>query len=501
MTVLRRLSLAALALAFCQIVFGAIVRITGSGWGCGEHWPKCDGHWFPPFDRIDLIIEVMHRYLAAGLTIAVLALVVLAWRRRALAGVGQPGGVLRSASLALGIVVTTALLGAVTIRLRLDPFVIVAHLALAMSLLAALIVTAMRAGALGSRGVTGSPTAAKTWRVARAAAALAFVVLVLGALTANLGAAGACLGFPACRVYASPHRGLMLLQLTHRGIAFLFALHVLGAVVALRRRAESRVIKRAAAVALVAIVLQIVVAAALVETRLPPILQSLHQAVGTLVWIAIVIFAALARRAADAEPARMGDAEPAPDDVHAELRVTPSGIPAVIEPTSREPELKARLADADKAAHAYEAALLALLAQAESQFEAVVSYEGDDDLAIPAFEPGVPIATTSEPVSVVASAARRPVEPAAASVPAAVNATAPVVEPGVAEPAVEEPAPDAQPVPETEPELQPDRNPCEGDPVAIPDEVVTPGTVEPPPVPQPRRPHSVAVIVARGADL
>ncbi len=43
---------------------------------------------------------------------------------------------------------------------------------------------------------------------------------------------------------------------------------------------------------------QIVVAAALVETQLPPGLQSLHQAVGTLVWIAVVIFALLARRAA-----------------------------------------------------------------------------------------------------------------------------------------------------------------------------------------------------------
>ena len=498
MTALRRVSLAALVLAFCQIVFGAIVRITGSGWGCGEHWPKCDGHWFPPFDRIDLIIEVMHRYLAAGLTIAVLALVVLAWRRRALAGVGEPGGVLRSASLALGIVVTTALLGAVTIKLRLDPFVIVAHLALAMSLLAALVVTAMRAGGLGSRGVAASATSAKTWRVARVAAVLAFTVLVLGALTANLGAAGACLGFPNCRVYASPNRGMVLLQLTHRVIAFLFALHVLGAVLAMRRRAESRVVKRAAALALTAIALQILVAAALVETRLPPVLQSLHQAVGTLVWIAIVIFAALAHRAAEAEPARLGDTEPAPDDVRVELRPTPSGIPAIIEPTSREPELKARLADADKAAHAYEAALLALLAQAESQFETVVSYEGDEDLAIPAFEPAVPIATTSEPVVATAPDVASEVDATPASVPA--TATAPVVEPGADEPAIEEPAPDAPTAPATEPEPEPARNPCEGDPVAIPDEVVTPGTVEPP-VPQPRRPHSVAVIVARGADL
>jgi heme a synthase len=426
MTALRRLSIAALALAFCQIVFGAIVRITGSGWGCGEHWPKCDGHWLPPLDRIDLVIEVMHRYLALGVTVAVLALAVSAWRRRGVGGVGGRGGVLRPAVLALGIVVATALLGAATIKLRLNPFIVVAHLVLAMSLLAALIVAAMRAGGLGAPAATGSATASRTWRVARAAAVLAFIVLVLGALTANLGAAGACLGFPHCRVYSSPNRGLVYLQLTHRLLAFLFAIHVLGAGRRLLHRPEARVVKRAAAVAAGAVVFQILVAAALVETRLPPILQSLHQAVGTFVWIAVVVFAALARRASEAEPARLGQLDPSPDLIEVELRTsraTPSGVAAVVEPSSQEPALKARLAGAEKAAQAYESAMLALLAQAESHFESVVSYEGDDAHEIPAFKP-----------------------------------------------------------------------------LAIPDNAVTPGTVAAP-APQPKRPHSLAVIMARGADF
>jgi heme A synthase len=499
MTALRRLSIAALALAFCQIVFGAIVRITGSGWGCGEHWPKCDGHWFPPFDRVDLIIEVMHRYLALGVTVAVLALVVTAWRRRTLGSVGGPGGVLRPSLLALGVVVSTALLGAATIKLRLNPFIIVAHLALAMSLLATLVVAAMRAGGLGARSVVGSPTAAKTWRVARVAAVLAFVVLVLGALTANLGAATACLGFPTCRVYASPNRGLVALQLTHRVLAFLFAFHVLGAVMALRKRADARVVKRAASIALGAIVLQILVAAALVETRLPPVLQSLHQAVGTLVWIAVVVFAALARRAADAEPAVLEEIEPSPDAGRVEIRsasYTPSvASTAIIEPTSREPEFKARVAEAERAAHAYESAMLALLAQAEAHFENVVSYEGDDVDDIPAFEPVVAVPVTSEPTVAAPADVASPVttEP--------IVATAPIAEPDVAEPAIEEPpAPERATEPLSEPQPEREASPCDGDPVEIPEKVVTPGTIEQP-VPQPKRPHSVAVIMARGADF
>ena len=76
---------------------------------------------------------------------------------------------------------------------------------------------------------------------------------------------------------------------------------------------------RAARAALALIGLQIAIAAALVEMGLPPVLQSLHQAVGTLVWLAVVTLAALAARSAGAAAAAAaGDgASPTPA---AELR-------------------------------------------------------------------------------------------------------------------------------------------------------------------------------------
>ena len=91
MSALRRLSILSLILGVGQVVFGAIVRITGSGLGCGDHWPKCLGHWFPPLDRFDLIIEVTHRYIAATLSVAILALLVVAFLRRSTPGVGGRG--------------------------------------------------------------------------------------------------------------------------------------------------------------------------------------------------------------------------------------------------------------------------------------------------------------------------------------------------------------------------------------------------------------------------
>ena len=91
----RRFATATFAVACLHLVFGAIVRISGSGMGCGDHWPKCYGRWFPPLDRPDLIVEVSHRYLASILLLALIATLVVAWRRRDEPGVGGRGGVLR----------------------------------------------------------------------------------------------------------------------------------------------------------------------------------------------------------------------------------------------------------------------------------------------------------------------------------------------------------------------------------------------------------------------
>jgi len=46
----RRLAWTGSGLALGLIVLGGVVRITGSGMGCGDHWPRCDGEWFPPLD-------------------------------------------------------------------------------------------------------------------------------------------------------------------------------------------------------------------------------------------------------------------------------------------------------------------------------------------------------------------------------------------------------------------------------------------------------------------
>ena len=299
MTTLRRLAYVTLGLAFLQIVFGAIVRITGSGLGCGDHWPDCYGSFTPAHRGLALLIEISHRYGAAVLSTAVIVLALAAYVKRAEPGVDGDRGVLRPSLLAVGLVVLAALVGGVTVKLGLNPFVIVAHLAIAMSLLAVLSVTALRAGGFGASADMSGATR-RTWRAAIAAVSLTFAALVLGALTANFpGAAVSCGGFPWCRSVQGGGAALAI-QITHRLVAFLLFAHLLGVAISVSRRNEPRVLVRAARFAFGAAMLQVLIAAAMVEMHLPTPLRSLHQAAGTLLWLSVCILAGLARIGAPA---------------------------------------------------------------------------------------------------------------------------------------------------------------------------------------------------------
>lgn len=89
------------------VVWGAFVRATGSGAGCGQHWPLCNGVVIPRAPVIETMIEFSHR-LTSGLAF-LLVLGLLIWARRA-----YPKGhhVRLAASWAMGFMVSESLVGA-----------------------------------------------------------------------------------------------------------------------------------------------------------------------------------------------------------------------------------------------------------------------------------------------------------------------------------------------------------------------------------------------------
>jgi heme A synthase len=301
MKALRRYSLFAFGVACAHLIFGAIVRISGSGMGCGDHWPRCYGSFFPPLNRPDLIIEVSHRYLASILLLSLIGLAVAAYRRRAEPGVGGPGGVLRSATLAVALGFSAALLGAMTVKLGNAPFATLAHWTVAMSLVATVVATVIRSGGFGGDVARSAAASARTQRASYAAAGMALLAVIMGGLTAKYpGAAVACRAFPLCGPNPDVVAGAVHIQLTHRVLAMLLILHLaFGVVLPMRRRREAPLFRRAALIALSLGLVQLLIAGAMIGMHLPPVLRSLHEATGVSIWIATFALAYLARIAGD----------------------------------------------------------------------------------------------------------------------------------------------------------------------------------------------------------
>lgn len=281
---LRRAAYVALAVGLCQIIFGAIVRISGSGMGCGDNWPKCAGYWFPPLDRPDLIIELAHRYLALAVFVAVSALVATAWKYRSLPEVGQPGGVWRTSLVALSIWPMLAILGAVTVFTGNPAWATVIHKFVAVSLIAVLIVAVIQTNGLGDRRALAGNGQSRAVGGTTAAAVMALLVVLLGGLTAKIpGAAVACAGFPLCGA-GSLGGGAQHVQLTHRIVAYLLVLHLISLPFMFRKRGEPVLLQRLAWVGLTLGVLQVLWAGWMVTGGFPPVVRSLHQATGILIW-------------------------------------------------------------------------------------------------------------------------------------------------------------------------------------------------------------------------
>ncbi len=62
------------------ILWGAVVRATGSGAGCGNHWPLCNGEVIPLAPRVDTIIEFTHRCMTGGAAFLMIGLLVWVFR-------------------------------------------------------------------------------------------------------------------------------------------------------------------------------------------------------------------------------------------------------------------------------------------------------------------------------------------------------------------------------------------------------------------------------------
>ena len=286
------------------ILWGAYVRATGSGAGCGAHWPLCNGEVVPRSPDTAMLVEFSHRLTSGLALVAVLVLAVWVWRTVA---AGHPAR--RAALASVVFIVVEALLGAGLVLFRLvaqdeslaRAMVMPLHLANTMLLLLCLTLTA--------HFLSGGAPVAISGRTRTFGVLVALLVLMIGVgKTGAIAALGDTL-YPASSLLEglkadfAPTTSLLLrLRILHPALGVAVgAMLVFGtAAIPLASGDRRGRLARRAVVALAAV--QVVVGFVNVWLLAPVWLQLTHLLIADLLWIALVVLtaSALARRDAPA---------------------------------------------------------------------------------------------------------------------------------------------------------------------------------------------------------
>ena len=284
------------------ILWGAYVRATGSGAGCGAHWPLCNGEMVPRAPSAEMLVEFSHRLSSGFALIAVVMLAIWVWRQ-----VAAPHPARRAAIASVAFIVTEALLGAALVLFRLvardeslaRAMVMPLHLVNTLALLLCLTLTAY--------WLSGGAPVSVSRRVR--AFGMFIGVFVLFAAVGKTGAIAA-LGdtlYPATSLTAgltadlsSTGSLLLRLRLLHPALGVAVGLVLIYAVASVPIDPRQRAGQAARRLVIVLTTAQVGLGFVNVWLLAPVWMQLLHLAVADLLWIALVVTAAAALAAPDA---------------------------------------------------------------------------------------------------------------------------------------------------------------------------------------------------------
>jgi cytochrome c oxidase assembly protein subunit 15 len=290
---LARLARFVVAYNVAVIVWGAYVRATGSGAGCGSHWPLCNGEFLPTTHQTQTVIEFTHR-ITSGVSIVLVAILLIwCWRRTA------KGDWPRYSAVAAALLLfNEALLGALQVlvdhlggldRSATHALFLCLHSGNTLLLLAALALTA-RWISSGSR-----PFSAVQAPYPMIATALGLVSVIVIGMTGSLASLGDTI-FPADSLrhavvqdFSSSSHVLLRLRVLHPIAAVIGSIYILWLIRAFWRKQE-----RFAWVPLLTITLtgQIALGAMNVILLAPIWLQMTHLLVAEIFWILLVLASA-----------------------------------------------------------------------------------------------------------------------------------------------------------------------------------------------------------------
>lgn len=292
---LRRFAWTVLAYFIAVILWGAVVRATGAGAGCGNHWPLCNGTVLQHSVSVNTMIEFTHR-ITSGISFFS-AVGLLVWTFAAT----MRGHLARPASVAVVVfTLIEAILGALLVKLGLTaqsqsplrPWYLALHLTNTLLLLAALTLTAHMLSR--TQGYLRN-----TIRIVAPVGAIfgVLVVLVVG-VTGSLAALGDTL-FPASSLgaalaqdFSSSSGWLVRWRWTHPTIAFLASIFLIWILVRAAQRTAHWDNRGLSALVLILLAAQYVLGVLDVVVLAPVGLQIAHLLGADVLWAALVVLTA-----------------------------------------------------------------------------------------------------------------------------------------------------------------------------------------------------------------
>jgi heme A synthase len=278
-----RLAAATALLTIGLIVFGAVVRVTDSGLGCGNEWPTCHGSIIPPLNNLTAWIEWLHRFFAVligmfGIGMLVIAIILYRKHKRL---------VLIATIAAAVLFAIQSTLGALVVMFDLPPTMVTLHLGTAMLLVGALLVAWLSAYYRPATHYVRDNFTALVYLTT----ALSLVIILTGALVRGSGATLACTDWPLCNGQIFPFdRGtLATIHMLHRlAVAGLGIALVLVMVYSFRQR-RAQNIRIFSVLALLTYLLQAGVGAMFVITAATPVWGASHVGLAALTWALLVV--------------------------------------------------------------------------------------------------------------------------------------------------------------------------------------------------------------------
>lgn len=219
----KKLCLITAFLAFFLVGLGGYVRATGAGLSCPD-WPLCYGRAVPDDFSGGVFQEVFHRYTAFAVSILTMIVIFRSFRLSSLFPRYRNLGVFLLCVLLLQVV-----LGGLTVLMRLNPFIVTAHLGLGTLFAQALMLTGIEEAADKSVEIK-SKRQSSLLILCSALFFLCYMQILLGGLLGSSGASLVCPDIPFCfgKFFSLEMSAAQIVHMTHRLVGISLILLMIG---------------------------------------------------------------------------------------------------------------------------------------------------------------------------------------------------------------------------------------------------------------------------------